>query len=66
MDEFRADGKFRILTPDGLIARAAERGPYADTHMHPLCGGTPPEFGWESLELYASKVLPHIERPPAP
>ena len=66
VEELRAGGKFRILTPEELIARAAERGPLADTHMHPLCGGTPPEFGWESLELYASKVLPHVERPAAP
>ena len=27
---------------------------------HPLCGGTPIEVGWESLELYVNKVLPNI------
>ncbi len=31
----------------------------AFTH-HPLCGATPPDYGWESLELFADKVLPRI------
>jgi hypothetical protein len=25
-----------------------------------LASGGPPELGWQSLELYTSKVLPHI------
>jgi hypothetical protein len=25
-----------------------------------LCGGIPPEIAWESLELYADAVLPHL------
>ena len=28
--------------------------------FHPLMGGMDPDLGWESLELYASKVLPRI------
>jgi hypothetical protein len=25
-----------------------------------MCGATPPEYGWESLELFADKVLPRV------
>ena len=28
--------------------------------LHPLMGGMPPALGWESLELFASKVLPNL------
>jgi hypothetical protein len=28
--------------------------------FHPLMGGMPAELGWESLELFASKVLPRL------
>jgi alkanesulfonate monooxygenase SsuD/methylene tetrahydromethanopterin reductase-like flavin-dependent oxidoreductase (luciferase family) len=56
----RAEGLYRVLTPDECVARARERGPFCDFVHFPLCGGMPPEHGWESLELYASEVLPRI------
>lgn len=58
--ELRAEGLYRVLTPDECIARARERGPFCDFVHFPLCGGMPPEQGWESLELYASEVLPQL------
>ena len=58
--ELRAEGLYRVLTPDECIARARERGPFCDFVHFPLCGGMPPEQGWESLELYASEVLPRL------
>jgi alkanesulfonate monooxygenase SsuD/methylene tetrahydromethanopterin reductase-like flavin-dependent oxidoreductase (luciferase family) len=58
--ELRAEGRFRILTPDECIVRAKQRGPFADFVLYPLCGGTPPEHGWRSLELYADRVMPHL------
>ncbi len=29
--------------------------------LHPLMAGLPPELSWPSLEMFESKVLPHIE-----
>ena len=56
----RAEGKYKILTPDQCI-EYAQRNPDGAIVHFPLCGGTPPELGWQSLELYASKVLPYVE-----
>ena len=42
------------------MARAAERGPFTDFSLFPLCGGTPPDLAWESLTLYGDEVLPAI------
>jgi len=60
IEALRAEGVYRVLTPEQCIARARERGPLADFVLFPLCGGTPPELGWESLELFANEVLPRI------
>jgi len=37
-----------------------ELGPMGALCFHPLMGGMDPDLGWESLELYATKVLPRI------
>jgi len=60
VEELRAEGKYKILTPEECIEYAQTNADGAIVHF-PLCGGTSPELGWQSLELYASKVLPHIE-----
>jgi hypothetical protein len=61
LEELKAEGKYRVLTPEQCIDRAKGQGAFATFIHYPLCGGTPPEIGWESLELYASEVLPHID-----
>ena len=60
LEELRAEGVYQILTPDECIALVDELGPMGAFTHHPLCGGTPPDKAWESLELFADKVLPHI------
>jgi len=60
VENLRAEGKYKILTPDGCI-EYAKANPDGAVCLFPLCGGTPPESAWRGLELYASKVLPHIE-----
>jgi alkanesulfonate monooxygenase SsuD/methylene tetrahydromethanopterin reductase-like flavin-dependent oxidoreductase (luciferase family) len=60
VEALRAEGVYRVLTPEQCVARARERGPLADFVLFPLCGGTPPELAWQSLELYANDVLPHL------
>ncbi len=60
VEALRAEGKYRVLTPEQCVERARAGGPLASTVLHPLCGGTPAEVGWRSLELYADKVLPQL------
>ncbi len=62
VDELRAEGVYRILTPDECVALAGELGPNGSFTHHPLCGATSPEDGWESLELFADQVLPRVRR----
>ncbi len=58
VEELRAEGVYQILTPDECVAVAEEIGPFGAMTHHPLCGATPPEHGWASLELYVDQVLP--------
>ena len=60
VSELRAEGRFRVLTPEECLARARERGPLVDFVLFPLCGGTPPELAWPSVELYCNKELPFL------
>jgi len=60
VEELRAEGKYAVLTPTQCLERAAARGPMATFIHFPLCGGTPPEIAWRSLELYADQVLPQL------
>lgn len=60
VEELRAEGVYRVLTPEQCIEVAREIGPFGGLTHHPLCGGLPPEHGWASLELFVEKVLPHV------
>jgi alkanesulfonate monooxygenase SsuD/methylene tetrahydromethanopterin reductase-like flavin-dependent oxidoreductase (luciferase family) len=60
VDDLRSEGVYRILTPEECIELDAELGPMGGITLHPLCGGTPPEVGWESLRLFTEQVLPRI------
>lgn len=60
VEELRAEGVYQILTPEECVQVAGEIGPLGAMTHHPLCGATPPEHGWESLELYVDRVLPRI------
>ena len=59
-DSLRASGTYAVLTPDECIAMAQAKGPMDALLFHPLMGGLDPAFAWESLELFATKVLPFI------
>ncbi|HEY8120597.1 MAG TPA: LLM class flavin-dependent oxidoreductase [Myxococcota bacterium] len=60
IEDLRAEGKYRVLTPGECVARAKEQGPYAAFVLYPLCGGTPPELAWESVKLLMEEVLPRM------
>lgn len=54
IDEVRASGQYRILTPDDYAAEAAEAG---FAMFHPMVGGIPPELAWRHLHLFEEHFL---------
>jgi alkanesulfonate monooxygenase SsuD/methylene tetrahydromethanopterin reductase-like flavin-dependent oxidoreductase (luciferase family) len=57
VDQLRAQGQYRILTPSEYVAdlRAA---PFPFAMFHPMCGGLPPDLAWPSLRLFEREVAP--------
>ncbi|MGW2486589.1 LLM class flavin-dependent oxidoreductase [Streptomyces sp. NPDC001606] len=55
--ELRAEGVYRILTPQQCLAQDLDT-----LVLHPLAGGIPLAEGWRSLTLFAERVLPELER----
>lgn len=60
VEELRAEGMYRFITPEDAIADAKAGGDTYSFNLHPLCGGMPIDKGWEMLQLYADKVLPAL------
>lgn len=58
LEALRAEGKYAILSPQEAAEKIARKG---SLNLSPLCGGMPIDAGWESLELYANKVVPLLE-----
>ncbi|MER7566623.1 LLM class flavin-dependent oxidoreductase [Streptomyces sp. NPDC097941] len=55
VDELRAEGVYRILTPEECVEQGLD-----NLVLHPLAGGMPVEEGWRSLRLFAERVLPAL------
>ncbi|MFI9243220.1 LLM class flavin-dependent oxidoreductase [Streptomyces sp. NPDC053086] len=55
VDQLRAEGVYRILTPEQCVAQGLD-----SLVLHPLAGGMPVEEGWRSLRLLAERVLPAL------
>ncbi|SEC39498.1 LLM class flavin-dependent oxidoreductase [Streptomyces sp. TLI_105] len=53
--ELRAEGVYRVVTPEECLALGLE-----SPVLHPLCGGMPVEEGWRSLRLFCEDVLPRL------
>ncbi|HVS67735.1 MAG TPA: LLM class flavin-dependent oxidoreductase [Mycobacteriales bacterium] len=60
VEELRAEGIYRILSPEQAIEWCKKEGEFATMVLHPLCGGVPVDRGWETLRLYIDKVLPAL------
>ncbi|MGI5260465.1 LLM class flavin-dependent oxidoreductase [Streptomyces angustmyceticus] len=60
-EELRAEGVYRIVTPDECLHLAREKSGPGALILHPLCGGMPVDEGWRSLHLFAERVLPRLE-----
>jgi alkanesulfonate monooxygenase SsuD/methylene tetrahydromethanopterin reductase-like flavin-dependent oxidoreductase (luciferase family) len=55
--ELRARGIYQVVTPEQCVALARASDSLT---FKPLVGGLDPEVAWESLQLFADKVLPHL------
>jgi len=60
LEEVRASGRYRFLTPDELIAEYRATQDFGPITLHPLVGGMPVEAAWESVRLLADRVLPAL------
>ncbi|MER7572826.1 LLM class flavin-dependent oxidoreductase [Streptomyces sp. NPDC126514] len=56
VDELRAEGVYRVLTPEQCVTQGLD-----SLVLHPLCGGMPPEEGLRSLRLLCEDVLPRLK-----
>lgn len=59
VDELRAEGVYRVLTPDECVAYV--QGGAANLVLHPLSGGMPVDEGWRSLHHFCENVLPRLK-----
>ncbi|WP_345259705.1 LLM class flavin-dependent oxidoreductase [Streptomyces hundungensis] len=53
--ELRAEGVYRVLTPEQCASLASD-----SLVLHPLCGGMPIDEAWSSLHLFCDRVLPAL------
>jgi len=60
VDELRAEGIYRILSPAEAVEEAKAAGDAAVFNMHPLCGGMPVEMGWAQVDLLRNEILPAL------
>jgi alkanesulfonate monooxygenase SsuD/methylene tetrahydromethanopterin reductase-like flavin-dependent oxidoreductase (luciferase family) len=60
LDEVRASGRYRFLTPDQLITEVRDSTNYGPIVMHPLVGGMPVDEAWKSVQLLTDKVVPEL------
>jgi alkanesulfonate monooxygenase SsuD/methylene tetrahydromethanopterin reductase-like flavin-dependent oxidoreductase (luciferase family) len=57
IDELRADGRYRILTPDEYAVELSAQGEAALEVLHPMVGGIPPDLAWRHLRLFEESFL---------
>jgi alkanesulfonate monooxygenase SsuD/methylene tetrahydromethanopterin reductase-like flavin-dependent oxidoreductase (luciferase family) len=60
LQEVRASGRYRFLTPDQLIAEVRDATDYGPMVLHPLVGGMPVDEAWKSVQLLVDKVVPAL------
>lgn len=59
VEELRAEGVYRVLTPDECVTYA--QGGADNLVLHPLSGGMPLDEGWRSLHHFCENVLPRLK-----
>lgn len=58
-DELRASGRYRVVTPDELVAELVD-DPMSLIVLNPMMGGIGPDLAWESLRLVEREVMPRL------
>lgn len=61
--DLKASPQVLVGTPDEIVAAATAVPAGGALTFNPLAGGLPPHLAWESLELFASAVLPRLRGP---
>lgn len=56
-DELRADGMYRIITPEQARTELEAMGDFPFLMFHPMVGGIPPARAWEMLQLVEREIL---------
>jgi alkanesulfonate monooxygenase SsuD/methylene tetrahydromethanopterin reductase-like flavin-dependent oxidoreductase (luciferase family) len=60
VDDVKAAGRYRFMTPEQLIADVTEN-PHDLIVLHPLVGAMPVEEAWKSVQLLTDEVLPALK-----
>lgn len=60
LEDLRAGGRYVVATPDEAVDIVRGFTPDTIVTLHPLVAGLDPAVGWESLHLFADRVLPAI------
>ena len=61
VEALRASGTYLVLTPEQCLEMMEGAGSEGYAMLHPLVGGIDPAFGWNSLRLFADKVMPYMK-----
>ena len=60
VNELRAEGLYRVISPAEAVEEAKAAGDFAIFSMHPLCGGMPIATGWSQVDLLRNEILPAL------
>lgn len=61
LEDVRNSPSYNVFTPDEMVDYCTSLKDSATVLFHPLCGGIHPDLAWQSLELFAEKVLPRVQ-----
>jgi hypothetical protein len=62
VDDLKASPQFAVVTPQECVDLVEGLSPDVEVGLQPLMGGLDPALGSASLELFATRVLPVLQR----
>ena len=60
VEQLRQGGAYAVMTPDEVLALAADLGPDGELVLNPLLAGIPPRDAWAMLDLVDRAVIPYL------
>lgn len=60
VEDLQASSMVAVVTPDECVALSHKLDRRAAIKLKPLVAGLDPQLGWQSLELFVEKVVPHL------